>query len=490
VADLVPGQRFERYTIESLIGQGGMGRVYRAYDARLQRRVALKLMRRDAFQGVQAGDRMLREARAAAALSHPNAVAIFDVGEFQGTAFFSMELVEGQTLRAYVGDPALRLEQKLVWLLDVARALAAAHRTGLIHRDVKPENVIVCASGMAKVLDFGIAKRARAGPSADGEAGTFDSLDAPPSTMTADGRVRGTPRYMAPEQWRGHPVDARCDQYAWGVVAYELLAGRHPMAEPVTTPEAPPPPLVSAAVPAVPVPVAEIIGRALSPRIELRYPTMEELVLALVPYVVRAGSPSHAPLAATPTPGPVPQTWGAPGTSTLVDPRTTAPAPPRARLPAWLWVWIGLVSASLLVAAAVVVRSILIARPLLRGVNPFHPGAVNPVDTGTAPTVFIGSCKVTRGGLPTICYDWSITTENQTAVTSLKHGIETRCGGVYAPSACERAGVLFGCRESIPPERGGVSDTIWFYAPYPGKPQCGRQFVVLGPDGNPRAPGD
>jgi serine/threonine protein kinase len=157
---LKPGDTFERYTIDAAIGQGGMGCVYRAHDSRLDRRVALKVISEGAAARGDADARLLREARAAAALDHPNAVSIFDVGELDGSPYIVMELVSGRTLREAVGDASTPVATRAAWLGDVARALAAAHRRGLVHRDVKPENVMVRDDGVVKVLDFGIARRA------------------------------------------------------------------------------------------------------------------------------------------------------------------------------------------------------------------------------------------------------------------------------------------------------------------------------------------
>src|SRR5262249_4765323 len=154
-----PGETFERYTVEALIGEGGMGHVYRARDTRLERRVALKVIN-DRASSRDAAARLVREARAAAALDHPNAVAIFDVGELDGPPYIVMELVEGRTLRGLIGDSGTRMSARIAHLADVGRALAAAHRRGLVHRDIKPENVMIRDDGMVKVLDFGIARRA------------------------------------------------------------------------------------------------------------------------------------------------------------------------------------------------------------------------------------------------------------------------------------------------------------------------------------------
>src|ERR1700722_13049549 len=224
---LKPVDTFERYTIEAHLGQGGMGTVYRARDARLGREVALKVLSEPRGAEPESDARLLREARAAAALDHPNAVSIFDVGEHEGTPYIVMELVDGQTLRGAVGDRGVPLATRVTQLADVARALAAAHRRGLVHRDIKPENVMVRGDGVVKVFDFGIARRASAGAgdAVDASAPT----QAPPlPALTREGVQVGTPVYMAPEQIRGDALDGRTDQFAWGVLAFELLTGRLP----------------------------------------------------------------------------------------------------------------------------------------------------------------------------------------------------------------------------------------------------------------------
>jgi len=258
------GETFERYEIEALIGRGGMGEVYRATDTRLRRKVALKVLRPDKARP-DAVARLYREARAAAALTHPNAVALHDVGEGEGVFYIVMELVSGQPLLAYVGDDRVPVAKKITWLADIARALSAAHRAGIIHRDVKPSNVMVSDDGFAKVLDFGLARPL-----------DRDQVD-PKSFRTQEGRVLGTLRYMAPEQIVGAEADARSDQYAFALTAYELLAGIHPGGVLI---DEPPKPLAQAN-PAVPVQVAKVIERAMARKAEERYPSMEEVVHAL-----------------------------------------------------------------------------------------------------------------------------------------------------------------------------------------------------------------
>ena len=295
-----PGDTVDRFVLEALVGQGGMGAVYRARDPKLQRRVALKVLRAEVTGGTgstssEGTARLLREARAAASLDHPNAVAIYDVGEHDGQPYIAMELVEGKSLRALVGDAGVPAGERLRVLVDVARALAAAHKRGLVHRDVKPENVMIRDDGVVKVLDFGIARR-HAAPTDPHGSTTPEGL----ATITQEGAVLGTPLYMAPEQIRGDALDGRADQFAWGVMAYELLTGKVPWvferdafrlvaAILTSTPE----PLGPRA-PDVPGAVASAVERAIAKEPSSRFPTMDHLVAA-----VEAATTSPAALART-----------------------------------------------------------------------------------------------------------------------------------------------------------------------------------------------
>jgi tetratricopeptide (TPR) repeat protein len=289
------GDRFGRYIIGPLLGQGGMGEVRRAEDTILVRSVALKILLHDEAWGAgvspspDAIARLMREARAAAALDHPNAVAIFDVGEEGDRPYIAMELIDGITLRALIGDEEQPLDRRIRWSLEVARALAAAHRRGIVHRDVKPENVMVRADGVVKVLDFGIARSAQL---AEGAAATSTRAPGAPilPTLTEKGLSVGTPLYMAPEQLRGEPVDPRCDQFAWGVVVYELLTGASPWASDAGPLQAvsniltrKPPPMRTANA-AVPAEVDDLVRRALSKEAADRFATMDDVVRSLEPH--------------------------------------------------------------------------------------------------------------------------------------------------------------------------------------------------------------
>lgn len=294
---LRPGDTFDRYVIEALLGEGGMGEVYQARDIRLQRRVALKVLRKEAAADPEGWQRalvrMLREARAAAALNHPNTVAIYDIGEAEGLPYLAMELIDGLSLRRLIGGGA-SIPTRLGWLLDVARALSAAHRAGLVHRDVKPENVMLREDGAIKVLDFGIARRvhldadeavASTRRGADlTKVGSMRGAD----TVTSEGVMVGTPAYMAPEQLTGDPVDARTDQFGWGVLAYELITGRVPfgadlegikLLSAILQDE---PPSLEGLVPAV---IERVLKRTVAKRKVDRFSSMDLVVDALAPYV-------------------------------------------------------------------------------------------------------------------------------------------------------------------------------------------------------------
>lgn len=259
-----PGSSVDRYTIEALIGRGGMGEVYRAVDTRLRRKVALKVLRTDDSRNPDGVARLFREARAAAALSHPNTVAIHDLGESDDLFYIVMELVSGQPLLAYVGDERVSLARRLKWLTEIARALATAHKAGVIHRDVKPSNVMISEDDVAKVLDFGLAKPL---PKA-GEPESF-------GFKTAAGRVLGTVRYMAPEQMIGNDADGRSDQYALGMTAFELIAGKYPPGKPFEIP-----PLLHTLVAGFPADGALTVARMLKRIPEDRFGSMEDVASA------------------------------------------------------------------------------------------------------------------------------------------------------------------------------------------------------------------
>jgi eukaryotic-like serine/threonine-protein kinase len=209
------GQRIGSYHVVEEIGRGGMGVVYAAEDERLNRTVALKALTPEYTRDATRRERLIREARAAAALSHPAIATIFALEEIEGNLYIASELVRGRTLRDELRDGPLPPAQLQPVLVAIAEALVVAHQRGIVHRDLKPENIIRRDDGQIKVLDFGIARS----PTAESPTAT---------KLTQAGVALGTPGYMAPEQFSGADVDARTDQFAFGVVAWELATGEHP----------------------------------------------------------------------------------------------------------------------------------------------------------------------------------------------------------------------------------------------------------------------
>lgn len=284
----------DRYVIEARIGAGGMGVVYLAHDPLLDRRVAVKLLRATPVAGASEGRaraRLLREARAMAQLSHPNIVAVHDVGEVAQGVFIAMEFVEGQTLRGWLAAIDHSYRQIIDVFVDVARGLQAAHDAGLVHRDVKPDNVMVGDDGRVRVMDFGLARTDERrsptmGVAQERESPTSATADATPdaSIFLTHGTV-GTPRYMSAEQFLGEACDARSDQFSYAVALYEALYGSRPfagdsyaqLAMAVTQGELRPAP----AKPGVPRWLAPAVERALALDPRERWPNMRTFAGAL-----------------------------------------------------------------------------------------------------------------------------------------------------------------------------------------------------------------
>ncbi|MFN2386738.1 MAG: serine/threonine-protein kinase, partial [Thermoanaerobaculia bacterium] len=210
------GSRLGPYEVLAELGAGGMGEVYRAKDARLGRDVALKVLPTEAAGDAGRRSRFAEEARAASALAHPNIVAVYDVGESDGSVWIAMELIEGRTVRELLVSGPLPARRALEIGTQVAEGLAAAHAAGIVHRDLKPENLILSRDGFVKILDFGLAKLADRGvASADGPTVAGGAPGTEPGT------VLGTVGYMSPEQAAGQSVDFRSDQFSYGSILYE-----------------------------------------------------------------------------------------------------------------------------------------------------------------------------------------------------------------------------------------------------------------------------
>ena len=296
------GQVVSHYRVVDRIGEGGMGVVYRAEDLRLGRRVALKFLPPEMSRVPAALERFRREAETISSLNHPHVCTLYDIGEHDGRQFLVLELVEGRSLKDAIGDGPLTVPQAVRLASEVADALDAAHARGIVHRDVKPGNILTTARGDAKLLDFGIATlEAQANPVHAADAVTRGQVTAPGSWI-------GTPDYMSPEQVRGEPTDARSDLFALGAVMFEMLTGKPAFAasSPGTAidavlhriPKSP-----SHLNPDVPQELSRIILKALEKDPEFRYQTAKEL-LADLRRLARDTTASHAAGAPSPIQAP------------------------------------------------------------------------------------------------------------------------------------------------------------------------------------------
>jgi serine/threonine-protein kinase len=317
-----------RFRLEEKIGSGGMSTVYRAWDTTLERWVAIKLMHRDISSDPDQLERFRREARAVARLNHPHVVTVIDFGEDGGSPYLVLELVEGETLKQRIKRVGrLPVVEAVAYAIEIGRALSAAHAERLVHRDVKPQNVLIDQEGRAKVTDFGIAR----------------SLEA--HGLTATGRVLGTPDYVAPEQALGHEVTEQSDVYSLGIVLYEMLAGEPPFKAESQVAVAmkhvqQPIPDVQHVRPDVSAALARAVDRATAKELGNRYVTVDELVhdleQVLAIEAARAGETSgEATTVLRALPG-----------------DTTEFAPLRLRRPK-RW-WLSVAAVTLLVAGAVV----------------------------------------------------------------------------------------------------------------------------------------
>jgi Tol biopolymer transport system component len=306
---LTGGARLGAYEILAPIGQGGMGEVYRARDPRLGRDVAIKVLPAHFAADAERLQRFEQEARATAALNHPNVLAIHDVGRHEGAPYIVSELLAGTTLRERIDQ--LPGRKAIDFAVQIARGLSAAHDKGIVHRDLKPENVFITADDRVKILDFGLAKLTEAGLAAAG------ATTAPTTPHTMPGAVFGTVGYMAPEQVRGLPTDHRADLFALGAILYEMVSGRRAFtgetaADAMSAILTGDPPALSTSTGGVPPGLARLVARCLEKSPALRFQTATDFAFALEAVSVHSGP--HDAMAAGPVPrapmrSPVPVPW-------------------------------------------------------------------------------------------------------------------------------------------------------------------------------------
>ncbi len=284
---LTAGSRLGPYEIVGCIGAGGMGEVWRARDTRLGRDVAIKVLPAEFAEDPERLRRFAREAKATAALSHPNILDVHDVGTFEGMPYLVEELLEGESLKERLERGALPAREALAIAVQIAHGLAVAHEKHIVHRDLKPGNVFLTKDGIVKILDFGLAKLVEGVP-----VGEADTLTHAPTGATEFGRVLGTVAYMAPEQARGLPVDPRADVFAFGVVLYEMVTGERPFHGATATDtvaailKEEPEPLP----PGVPPELAAVVRRCLAKEPDRRYAGGGELLAALEAVHAEAGA--------------------------------------------------------------------------------------------------------------------------------------------------------------------------------------------------------
>src|SRR5437867_248068 len=282
------GQTLGHYRIDSKLGEGGMGVVYRAFDTHLDRTVAIKVLRPDVTARPERKRRFVQEAKSASALNHPNIIHIYDIDSANlpdgPIDFIAMEFVPGKTLDQCIGKNGLSLKNTLKYGIQIADALARAHAAGIVHRDLKPANIIVADDGRVKLLDFGLAKLTE--KIVDDQEGATATMAAQESPQTEEGAIVGTVAYMSPEQAEGRKVDGRCDIFSFGSVLYEMVTGRRAFegATKISTLSAilhKEPKAASEISPAVPMELEKIIARCLRKDPERRAQGIADIKLAL-----------------------------------------------------------------------------------------------------------------------------------------------------------------------------------------------------------------
>ncbi len=345
--ELTVGEKIGHYEVLSTLGSGGMGEVYLAYDTRLDRKVALKVLPGAFSQDQDRLHRFEQEARAASALNHPNILTIFEIGEADGRHYIATEFIEGDTLGQRIAIGPLKLGETLNIAEQVTSALSAAHGAGIVHRDVKPENVMIRRDGIVKILDFGLAKLAQTQSS---RSGPEDSTRALVKTRT--GVVMGTVAYMSPEQARGLSLDARTDIWSLGVVIYQMLTGSSPFPGATSSDtlvsilEREPRSLKSLS-PDMPEELEWIVTKALTKDCDDRYQTAREMLNDLRRLKQRLGVAAELERSAAPQ---VPEGSVA-ALATSPDAAVIAPSRPRSKR---RLVWATLLVAMVAVASAII----------------------------------------------------------------------------------------------------------------------------------------
>ncbi|MEP6903711.1 MAG: serine/threonine-protein kinase, partial [Actinomycetota bacterium] len=273
---LEKGKCFGHYEVLEQIGAGGMGEVYLAKDKKLDRRVAIKILKEKFSRHETNLNRFIQEAKSASALNHPNILVIHEIGEADDAHFIVSEFIEGKTLRDLIGKSPMKLSEVLEISIQIANALSAAHAANIVHRDIKPENIIVRPDGYVKILDFGLAKLVE-----QKAIGLEDA--AVKQNDTAKGVILGTVNYMSPEQAKGEKVDERTDIFSFGVMLYEMITGRTPfagntMSETFANLINAEPQLLSHFAANVPEELERIIAKTLRKNRDERYQTMKDLL--------------------------------------------------------------------------------------------------------------------------------------------------------------------------------------------------------------------
>jgi Tol biopolymer transport system component/tRNA A-37 threonylcarbamoyl transferase component Bud32 len=384
---LTAGSRVGSFIIQARIGTGGMGEVYLAEDARLRRRVALKVIAPDLVMDAAAGKRLLREARAAATLEHPNICTVYEVGEADGRGFIAMQYVDGASLADRLKQAPLELPAAISIGAQVANALTEAHQHGIVHRDIKPQNVMLSAANHATVLDFGLAKAA-------GPAGAASQTA---SVLTEAGVVSGTLSYMSPEQARAEVVDERSDVFSFGILLYELVSRLHPFVRDswadtlaaILTRDPRPIPI------AIPSELRRILRKCLEKDRTRRYQTMRDVAIDLENLAQELS-----------------------GASTEGVPPATAPAPVRRRTHRTAWIGTAVIVTLGAAAAAIVWWKPEKPAPVQSG----YEAITDFTDSATAPALSPDGRMVTfiRGG------PWFLTTAGQIYVKMLPNGEAVR----------------------------------------------------------------